>query len=138
MTSEIVFVETYTCPRCLAELQAPRGYESMWLLCPKCGRATLPPNALTPIPRSRRILDDDVLIIGPSDDERPLAPLSPLPAPKRPLSAKRVVLLVGFIISFCGLAEAFVAQESLRAALFGIATVVFVGLMTYPSKPVHH
>jgi len=38
-----VFV-TYRCPRCQAELEAPAGPLDGWRRCPRCGRASLPPD----------------------------------------------------------------------------------------------
>jgi hypothetical protein len=104
------------------------------VLCPRCGRAAQPPEPSAPLPRPRPIADEGILFIGP-DDQRPLEPLSFTRETRRPLSAWRIFLLLGFVIAFCGLAEAFFAQNTTRAAVFGLATLVFVGMMTYPTKP---
>jgi hypothetical protein len=129
VTSEIAFVDSYTCPRCLAELEPPGESRAMWLRCPGCGRASLPPDRPVLVPRSRPV-QEGLLFIGPEPDPAPVGrPVG------RPVSAWRVFLLIGLVVAFFGLAEAFFSQHAARAAFFGFLTLVFVGLMTYPSRP---
>jgi len=132
VTSEIAFIDTYACPRCGTELETPPGYGSMWLLCPRCGRAGLPPESSATAVRPVRpaAYEPGVLVIGPADNE-PLAPART----KRPLSVWRVVLLTALLIALFALVGALVEQQTFVAAISGFATLVFLGLLTYPTKP---
>ncbi|MDR3636848.1 MAG: hypothetical protein P4L84_23790 [Isosphaeraceae bacterium] len=93
----------------------------------------MPPTPSAPVAQSRPAADEGILFIGPSEP-RPLDPLFPARPTKRPLSVWRIFMLLGFVVSFLGLAEAFLAQATVRAAIFGFGTLIFVGMMTYPTK----
>ena len=43
MSSEMVFIETYSCPHCRAELETGFNDWQGWQRCPTCGLACLPP-----------------------------------------------------------------------------------------------
>lgn len=133
MSSEITFVDTYTCPRCQTELETPRGCGSMWLVCPTCGRAALPPEFVPHIARPGPVSQPEILFIG-SNHEGGFAPLPPLRPARRPMNVWRVFLLVGLIFCLFGLVEAFLAQSTVRSAVFGFVLLVFVGMMTYPTR----
>ena len=61
---EITFIVAYRCPRCHAALEARTSESQTWLRCPKCGRASQPPeHTVTPVSQ-RPPLGDDVLIIA--------------------------------------------------------------------------
>jgi hypothetical protein len=63
---EITFIVEYDCARCGARLEAKSSQVDGWRRCPQCGRAGLPPQYMkVPRPRTRALLGDDVLVIGP-------------------------------------------------------------------------
>lgn len=70
------------------------------------------------------------MIIGPvdSDDAPPIRT-------KRALSVWRVVMLTAFLIALFGLVGALMNQQTIAAAISGFATLIFLGLLTYPAKP---
>ena len=43
MSSEIVFIDTYSCPHCRAELETGFNDWQGWRRCPSCGLPSLPP-----------------------------------------------------------------------------------------------
>ena len=53
MSEEILFIDTYSCPRCHAELETRFNEWQGWQRCPACGMLTLPPE-----PPFARFLDD--------------------------------------------------------------------------------
>src|SRR3954468_22641240 len=66
---DITFIVAYRCPRCHAALEARTSESQTWLRCPKCGRASLPPEHMREPRRSTDAPGDDVLVIGPLPDD---------------------------------------------------------------------
>jgi hypothetical protein len=123
---EITFIVTYECPRCQAALEARTAESQTWLRCPKCGRASLPPEHMEVEPPARSAPAEDFLIIGPERLDR----LTPEP-PQGALagSGRRIALATFFIGSLGMLLIAFVDQNPGNMTIFGILTVVFLGLL---------
>ena len=74
------------------------------------------------------------MFIG-DEKEREYPLLTPLRAPRRSFSVWRIIMGPGLILSFMALASSLYDQNTLTAAIFGFATIVFLGLLTYPTKP---
>jgi hypothetical protein len=62
--SDITFIVSYRCPRCGVALEARTGRSTSWLKCPKCKRASQPPEHVSrPVIRDVFTPSDDVLVI---------------------------------------------------------------------------
>jgi len=75
----IIYIVTYACPHCQAPLEVRTGSPTGWFRCPRCGRAGIPPEHKRTPSRSRPRLGDDVLVIGPDSDSRPMTPVGEAP-----------------------------------------------------------
>jgi hypothetical protein len=131
--SDIVYLVTYSCPRCHLELEAEHGGWLGWLLCPECATPALPPEALLGHPSTRRriremAVDDAILVIGPDGPENTTAsdssaligkPTSSL------ISAVRLVFLTGLVMSLFLLLIAYLDENQLAAGIFGALALVF-------------
>jgi hypothetical protein len=89
---DITFIVTYACAHCHAMLEARTGSSSGWLRCPNCGRASRPPDYSGAPPHVPPPLGDDVLVIGPEPDLRPMTPVGQAPVPPYPRHAARMLL----------------------------------------------
>lgn len=125
---DITFVETYSCPRCHAELEARISESYTWLRCPKCGRASLPPEttARTPV-REREPAAAGIFVIGPGSDLRGLNHAEQERAGAHPGSARRIALAVGFLLAVGALVVSFIEQNVTNVLIFGIATLGLFG-----------
>ncbi len=102
---DLVFIVSYSCPRCHASLEAQSNGPPTWLRCPSCGRASLPPehNRIAPPP----YVDDRTLLIGNFTTGAAIAPppfaprtvvrLPPRPGPPTPTA--RLLLGSGFFLT---------------------------------------
>ena len=72
--SDITFIISYRCPRCGVALEARTGRSTPWLKCPKCKRASQPPEHVSRPPvRDIFTPSDDVLVIA----DNPYATMTP-------------------------------------------------------------
>lgn len=128
---EITFIVTYPCPGCQASLEAKSRATQGWLRCPRCGRASLPPDTVKPPPLdSDPSLDDDVLVIGPGAKEDG-APLRVAAASRYPGGARRVTMAVSLLITLTLLGFAFSDGNFVGVAIYGaIFTALLMGLVT--------
>ncbi len=130
--ADIVFIDTYLCPHCRAELEAGPEVWQGWLRCPGCGRPSLPPSPVT-LPQKRRpqvrtSRPPEMLFISESggrtiaagtDDDEP-----ELPLPTR-FSPARLVLTTGLALSlFMGLV-AYLDSNTINMAIFGFLSLIF-------------
>jgi hypothetical protein len=147
--SEITFVVSYSCPRCGAALEARTGRVAPWLKCPKCQRASLPPEH-TFRPRVETFaVTDDVLVIGPeTEPERPsLSSVAAAratvqsfhPAPGSfgegdPVSIRRVVLTTVLFLSVMMLLFAYLAQNTMGTSIASASALICLVLLILPSR----
>jgi hypothetical protein len=111
VSSEIVFIDTYSCPHCRAELESGSKVWQGWQRCPACGLPSLPP-APTQFhrkgPPRGGLADDGVLVI--SDSPEILTGTDPLVATvngqSSHVSGARLVFRTGLCVS-AGLAFIF-------------------------------
>ncbi len=123
---EIAFIVNYRCPRCQAALEARTRESYTWLRCPRCGRASLPPEPMRKAPAPQP-LGDDVLVIGDTPDLRSLAPA----AHAEPGSARRIALAVGILASLTMLMLSFVDGNNVNVTIFGSTTLALFGIVIY-------
>jgi hypothetical protein len=131
VTSEKVFIETYSCPHCKAELETGFDDWQGWQRCPTCGLAGLPPeptglrSGRQPWARSK--VADDVLVISDSPenltDDQPVAPaFGGRPAHIGPA---RLVFRTGLLVSLGLMLIFYLDRNTINAAIFGCLSVVF-------------
>lgn len=145
----------YPCPHCRIELETrdDDGW-SGWRRCPACDQPHLPPDPSEHAPppwrsaesshREKSIRNgaaDEILIIGPSDDDRP----APLWSPRRfepvgqahgPRQSKwyRRGLMIGLGISLFAVMVAFLEQGEIAGGGFGLLSLVFFLLLMRPAR----
>ena len=136
---EITFVVAYRCPNCQAALEA-RSSEAQqgWLRCPKCGRASLPPE----LERTSRVdpglasaaMGDDILVIGPGIEDSGKEPSAGDAARAYPAGAVlRVAFLLAVLVAISGLFMAFRRGSLVSVAIYGLVVLVLfavAGTMT--------
>jgi len=127
--AEITYFVTYPCPGCKTELEAQHGGWHGWLLCPVCGVPALPPEFLLGHPQTRRRVegapeDPDVLVIDPASETSSVR--DPAPATgSSPLSAVRLMVLTGLILSLFLLLVFYMEQSRQATAIFGFLSIAF-------------
>jgi hypothetical protein len=131
---EITFIVAYRCPRCHAALEARTAESHSWIRCPKCGRASLPPEhmrtpSLRPMP-----LGDDVLVIGPTTDYPGMLRGTASQPVSHPGGARRVALAVGILASLTMLMISFLEGNGLNVAIFGATTVLLFAVLGYTAR----
>ncbi len=133
---EITSIVGYPCPRCRAMLEARSGDAYGWLRCPKCGRASLPPEHMREPPPERPPLGDDVLVIGPSVEDRRDAPIGASPRRSRafPGGVRRIVVAAGLIVSLTLLVVSVLDENALNAMIFGVVGLVLFGVLLQSSR----
>jgi hypothetical protein len=129
---DITFLISYRCPRCNASLEARTGRLAPWLKCPKCKRASQPPEHVAR-PRARSIFEpnEEVLVIrespyvsmGVASTPSPFAShseviLTPVNSPGRP-SAQMTPNPV----------DPFAAGEPVSVRRVVLTTLLFISLM---------
>lgn len=131
-SSEIAFIVSYRCPRCQAALEATTSRLAEWLRCPKCGRASLPPDVLPRRPVVQP-LDEDTLIIGPefgvdaSSDSRS-------GKGQHGISVRRILLGVGILTALSGLIFGLLEQNAMRVGISGVATLLMFTALSATSR----
>ncbi len=136
---DFVFIVTYQCPRCHADLETRSSGPPAWLRCPSCGRASLPPEHNRDH-RPGSIDAESVVISAPGGGASGAAALPPrprsmaampsAPAPRAP--ATRLMLGSGFFLTTFLFVFSLLESNGLRAALFGVTAAVFLFLLSRP------
>ncbi|AGA25142.1 hypothetical protein [Singulisphaera acidiphila] len=127
--SEITYIVAYRCPNCQVALEARTSEANTWLCCPKCGRASLPPELMRP-PRVAHLAPDDaVLVIGPDQDSD-----APEASRAHPGAIRRVLLTVGLLAALMMLAMAFLEGNFVNVAIFGVVAIIVVVIMGFTSR----
>ena len=116
---EIVYVVPYRCPRCGTDLETAAATLASWLLCPRCGRASLPPTYRESIdPESAvAVVDPDTIYIGPLFDLDTPAPSPLAPSPSGAstsssgLSGQRVFLMVLLALAIGAITDAIISRS---------------------------
>jgi hypothetical protein len=136
VSSEIVFIDTYLCPHCRAELETRVNNWDGWLRCPGCGLPSLPPEAnVRRRPRrgaSGPRLPDDVLLIsdspeGAASSTEPL--LSPVAVRPSQNSPARLVFKTAFVVSLILAFIQFLDHKTTNMTIFGILAAGFFLLL---------
>jgi hypothetical protein len=131
VSSEIVFIDTYSCPHCRAELETGFDVWQGWQRCPTCRLPSLPPEP-TGLHSHRRpgggAKDaDDVLVISDSSgilaDAESIAPAFA----GRPshIGPARLVFRTGLLVSLGLMLIFFLDRRTIQAAVFGVLAVMF-------------
>jgi hypothetical protein len=134
---DFVFIESYSCPRCHASLEAGVSGPPTWLRCPACGRASLPPehNRIAPPPY---YADERTLLIGNFTTGGALPPLpirpramAPLPLQQAPPTpTARLFLGAGFFLTTLLFIFSLLDSNGGRAGVFGLIAVVCLIFLT--------
>jgi hypothetical protein len=129
---DFVFIVSYSCPRCHASLEARASGPPIWLRCPTCGRACLPPehNRISPPPYSE--VDERTLIIGNFTTGGASAPLPIRPRAMAPLPLKqgsptptaRMLLGTGLFLTTLLFLFSLLDKNGARAGIFGVSALV--------------
>jgi hypothetical protein len=135
LSSEMVFIETYSCPHCRVELETGYADWQGWQRCPTCGLASLPPEPTglrsAPKPRARSKGSDDILVIAdPPETLADAEPAAPVFA-GRPshVGPARLVFRTGLLVSLGLMLIFYLDHNTLNAAIFGCLSVVFFLLL---------
>ena len=135
MSSEMVFIETYSCPHCQSELETGFNDWQGWQRCPTCGLACLPPDptGLRSARQSwaRSNVADDILVI--SDAPEKLTNAEPV-APAfggRPshIGPARLVFRTGLLVSLGLMLIFYLDRNTMNAVIFGCLSVAFFLLL---------
>lgn len=140
MEPDFVFIVTYECPRCHAALETRSSGPPAWLRCPSCGRASLPPEHNRNADVSR-IDQEDLFTIPAGASVSAALPLRPRPMAARPSSSPsraqstRLMLGTGFFVTAVLFVFSLLEANAVRAALFAVASGVFLFLLSRPVAP---
>ena len=134
--SGITFIVGYPCPRCHAMLEARSSDAYGWLRCPRCGRASLPPEHMRMPPREMPPPPEDVLVIGPSPEYPGMSPVhsNSRRSPRPSGGVRRLVVATGLILSLTLLVISFLDENALNAMIFGVITLVIFGFLLLSSR----
>jgi hypothetical protein len=138
MAAPIMQSANYPCPNCHLRLEATPGSWHGWLLCPRCGLPSLPPEQVLSSPRQPRRPAKEKAV-----DAIPAAPAPSRPeeaaavtAPRAPRtdraassSASRLIVSTGLIVSLCLLLVGYLDRSSQNSAIFGFLTIFFFLLL---------
>jgi hypothetical protein len=134
---EITFIVTYRCPSCQAALEARTSEAPGWLRCPKCGRASLPPDTVR-MPRrdpASASPGEDILVIGPAIEFPGMEPGAGEATRAYPAgSVRRVVLTVGLLMSLMGFATAFFEGNFVNVAIFGAVVLSLGAILGFTTR----
>jgi hypothetical protein len=113
--------------------------------CPKCGRASLPPDhAVRPVVRELFPIDESVLVIGPQPELPVMTPVASAPGRAgRPLRAgstppadlRRIVFGSVLFVSVTLLLFSALDHSSFGMGLFGLAAMVSLVVLALPARP---
>jgi hypothetical protein len=127
--AEITYCVTYPCPGCKTELEAQHGSWHGWLRCPACGVPALPPEFWLGHPQTRRRVegapeDPDVRVLDPASETSSVRDPA-LATGSSPLSAVRLMVLTGLILSLFLLLVFYMEQNRQATAIFGFLSIAF-------------
>jgi hypothetical protein len=125
--SDITFIVTYRCPTCQAALEARTSEAHTWLRCPKCGRASLPPEYVRTPPPRRHAPGEDILVIGPDAVD----PRRAVSESAHSGSGRRIAMAVGMLISVGMLIVSFLDGNPTNVGIFGVTTIVLLAIAAY-------
>jgi hypothetical protein len=138
MVAPIMQSANYQCPNCHLPLEAKPGSWQGWLLCPRCGLPSLPPEHALSSPRqSRRPAKQKAVsaVPVPPVSRRPeetaavTAPRAPRADRTSSSSASRLIVSTGLIVSLCLLLVGYLDRSSQSSAIFGFLTIFFFLLL---------
>ena len=141
---EVVFVVPYPCPHCRATLEGRTAARGAWLRCPRCGKASRPPDSVAAPPELRKRPDDVFVIDEATAAAPPPPPMTPAAAaaaelPRHePPGARpgRVIASAGLFVSVCLTVYAFLDRSTTLTAGFALAAVAFlVATLALPAGP---
>jgi hypothetical protein len=129
--SEIVFIDTYSCPHCRAELETGFDDWQGWQRCPTCGLPSLPPE-----PAGSRLVrrtggvvkvGDDVLVISaaPENVAGADASASAVAVPPTHIGPARLVFRTGLLVSLGLMLIFYLDRNTTNATIFGFLAIVF-------------
>jgi hypothetical protein len=135
VSSEMVFIETYSCPHCRAVLETRFDDWQGWQRCPTCGLACLPPEPAgfqsSRKPWARSSVADDILLISDSPENRadtePVAPA--LGGRPSHIGPARLVFRTGLLVSLGLMLIFYLDRNTMNAGIFGCLAVVFFLLL---------
>ena len=135
MGPAITFLVAYRCPQCRAELEARSGLAQGWVRCPKCGRASLPPEHMRAAPAARPTAGgDDILVIGPEPELRPLRrPGSVSPEPTSDF-ARSILFRLGLILAVILALVSLLDRNQANAAFFGFLALLILVFWAIPPR----
>ena len=134
VSSEIVFIESYSCPHCRAELETGMTDWEGWQRCPTCGLASLPP--MTPRlgsarqPNARSHVTSDILVISGAPNDGDVAPVGPA-FRGRPthIGPARLVFRTGLLVSLGLMLIFYLDHNTINSAIFACLSVIFFLLL---------
>jgi hypothetical protein len=138
MAAPIMQSANYPCPNCHLPLEAKPGSWQGWLLCPRCGLPSLPPEHVRSSPRqSRPPAKREVVSAGsaapalsrPEQTAAVTAPRAPRTDRAATSSATRLIVSTGLIVSLCLLLVGYLDRSSQNSAIFGFLTIFFFLLL---------
>jgi hypothetical protein len=138
MAAPIMKSANYPCPKCQLKLEAKPGSWQGWLLCPRCGLPSLPPERLRDSPRQLRRLAKQAAAAAvsrsvpgrPTEGKAAAMPPRATPADRAASpSASRLIVSTGLIVSLCLLLVGYLDRSSQNSAIFGFLTIFFFLLL---------
>jgi hypothetical protein len=138
MAAPIMQSANYPCPNCQLPLEAKPGSWQGWLLCPRCGQPSLPPERVMSSPRQQRrpAKQEAVPAASAPGLGRPQEGSTAVTVPRAPRtdrpatsSASRLIVLTGLIVSLCLLLVGYLDRSSQSSAIFGFLTIFFFLLL---------
>jgi len=138
MAAPIMQSANYPCPHCHLPLEAKPGSWQGWLLCPRCGLPSLPPEHVLSLPRQpappakQQVVSAESAAPALSRPEQTAAVTAPRalrPDRAAPSSATRLIVSTGLIVSLCLLLVGYLDRSSQNSAIFGFLTIFFFLLL---------
>jgi hypothetical protein len=138
MAAPIMQSANYPCPNCHLPLEAKPGSWQGWLLCPRCGLPSLPPEHVLSLPRQptppakQEVVSAEPAGPALSRPEKTAAVTAPRalrPDRATPSSATRLIVSTGLIVSLCLLLVGYLDRSSQNSAIFGFLTIFFFLLL---------
>ncbi len=139
MSTEIAYIDSYTCPHCRTELQTAESDWQGWQRCPKCGLPSLPPEP--PRPRDHKRLReaqsaaDPLAVTDLSDSSGDHSAESASEVPVAHVSGLRVILRTGLVVSAVLAFIFFLDRRTTNMLIFAALTVIFFVLLSQLPRP---
>jgi hypothetical protein len=135
MSPEIVFIDTYSCPQCRAELETGYNEWQGWQRCPSCGLPSLPPEPV-PVPSPARLgagqaVRDDLLVISDVPENLAMADpaLAGVESQSSYVSGARLILRTGLLVSVGLTFIFFLDHRTTNMVIFAFLSFVFFLLL---------